>query len=212
MVTGTDTGVGKSWVTAALGEACYAGGRDVRAVKLVETGTAALPEAGEDGVRLARATRQVAPLHALRRYRTAVAAAEAAELEGQSFDLTETIAELREIAADAELTMVEGAGGLLAPLTWRETLLDVARTLGAPVLVVAADRLGTLNHTLLTLAALDHGGTPCLGVVMNALPVGGGDDSSRGRNADALRRVRPDITVVETGAPGWVEEVLGWVG
>jgi dethiobiotin synthetase len=141
-----------------------------------------------------------------------VAAAEAAEREGFVFDLAVAIEEVREIAAGAELTMVEGAGGLLAPLTWRETLLDVARTLAAPVLLVAADRLGTLNHTLLTLAALEHSGTPCLGVVMNALPRVGGGDASRGSNAGALRRVRPDLRVAATAHPKWVREVMEWVG
>ena len=212
MVTGTDTGVGKTWVTVALAAACCHSGRDVRAVKLVETGTAELSDEGEDGVQLARATRQAAPLRALRRYRTPVAAAEAAEREGFVFDLAAAIEELRGIADGAELTLVEGAGGLLAPLTWRETLLDVARTLAAPVLLVAADRLGTLNHTLLTFAMLEHSGTPCLGVVINALPLVGGGDASRGGNAEALRRVRPGLAVVETGAPGWAEEVLRWVG
>lgn len=211
VVTGTDTGVGKTWVGCALGEALYGSGRDVRAVKLVETGTPPEPSAEEDGVRLARATRQVAPRHALRRYRTPVAAAEAADLEDSPFDLTATIAELLQVASGAELTLVEGAGGLYAPLTWRRNLLDVARRLGAPVLLVAADRLGTLNHALLTLALLDLSGTTCCGVVMNAMP-GGGDDVSRGRNAAALRRVRPDVPVVETAAAGWVEQVMGWVG
>ncbi|MDX2208489.1 MAG: dethiobiotin synthase [Gemmatimonadales bacterium] len=212
VVTGTDTGVGKTWVTAALAAACCHSGRDVRAVKLVETGTAELSDEGEDGVQLARATRQAAPMRALRRYRTPVAAAEAAEREGFVFDLPAAIEEVREIAAGAELTLVEGAGGLLAPLTWRETLLDVARTLAAPVLLVAADRLGTLNHTLLTLAALEHSGTPCLGVVMNALPFVGGGDASRGGNAEALRRVRTDIRVTETERAGWAREVMEWVG
>ncbi len=212
LISGTDTGIGKTWVGCALGAAWYGSGRDVRAVKLVETGTAEVPGDDEDGVRLARATRQAAPRQALRRYRTPVAAAEAAELEGRPFDLTDTITEVQAIVAEAELTIVEGAGGLFAPLTWRRNLLDVVRRLGAPVLVVAADRLGTLNHTLLTLAVLDLAGLTCPGVVMNALPERDAADASFGRNADALRRVRPDIPVVETASPKWVEDVMGWVG
>lgn len=208
-ITGTDTGVGKTWVTCALGEALYASGRDVRAVKLVETGTPVEPSPDEDGVRLARATRQSAPVQALRRYRTPVAAADAADLEGVPLPLPAIIGELFTIVAGAEVTLVEGAGGLLAPLTWHRSFLNVVRDLGAPVLVVAADRLGTLNHSLLTLAALDRADVPLLGVVMNALP--GGDDPSRGRNAEALRRVRPDIPVVETAVARWVDDVMGWV-
>ena len=212
LLSGTDTGVGKTWVGCALVGALYGSGLEVRAVKLVETGTPEEPSPTEDGALLARATRQAAPLFALRRYRTPVAAADAAELEGRPFDLTDTITEVQAIAESADITFVEGAGGLFAPLTWRRNMLDVARRLGAPTIVVAADRLGTLNHSLLTLAVLDLAGLTCPGVVMNAMPDASGDDHSRGRNADALRRVRPDIPVVETTSPKWVEEVMGWVG
>ena len=79
------------------------------------------------------------------------------------------------------------------------------------MLVVAADRLGTINHTLLTLAMLDLSGCTCLGVVLNRLPGTPSDDVSVGTNLRQLQRLRPDLAMVETAAEGWVETVVGWV-
>jgi dethiobiotin synthetase len=211
VITGTDTGVGKTWVGCMLAEALRARGVDVRTVKLVETGTAPEPTDDEDGVRLARAAGQDAPRHALRRYRTAVTPAAAADIEGHPLDLTVVEAEMAEVVRSARVTIVEGAGGLFSPLTWQRNLLDVARRHAAPVLVVAADKLGTVNHTLLTLGMLDFSGARYLGVVMNAIP--GHHDRARGLNANALRRVQPGLRVVETAAGnGWMTEVLQWLG
>ncbi|HET9132768.1 MAG TPA: dethiobiotin synthase [Gemmatimonadales bacterium] len=211
IVAGTDTGIGKTWVSCRIGEALYAHGVDARGVKLVETGTPIEPSPDEDGVLLARATRQAFPVAALRRYRTPVAAAEAADREGVPLDLSKVEAEVLAIAEAAELTLVEGAGGLFAPLTWKRNLLDVARRHGAPVLVVGADRLGTINHTLLTLAMLDLSGCTCLGVVLNRLPGTPSDDVSVGTNLRQLQRLRPDLPMAETAVEGWVETVVGWV-
>lgn len=210
IITGTDTGVGKTWVGCRLAEALRERGINVRTVKLVETGTGVEPSEDEDGVRLARASGQALPPMALRRYRTAVAPAEAADIEGRSLDINVVEEEMAAVVKGAKVTIVEGAGGLFSPLTWQRNLLDVARRHAAPLLVVAADRLGTVNHTLLTLGMLDFSGARYLGVVMNALP--NHDDPARGLNANALRKVQPGLRVVETAAEnGWVGEVLEWL-
>ncbi len=209
VITGTDTGVGKTWVGCRLAEELRARDINVRTVKLVETGTPVEPTDDEDGARLATAAGQDAPRHALRRYRTAVAPSEAADLEQRPLDINVVEQEMAAIVQGAKVTIVEGAGGLFSPFTWRRNLLDVALRHRAPVLVVAADRLGTVNHTLLTLGMLDFSGARYLGVVMNALP--GQDDPARGLNANALRKVQPGLRVVETGSGnGWVDEVLEW--
>jgi dethiobiotin synthetase len=212
MVTGTDTGIGKTWVTCRLVEELHARGTMVRAVKLLETGTAIEPAETEDGVRLARAAGQSQPPAALRRYRAPLTPADAARLEGEPVELAPLEAEMVRIASEAEITLVEGAGGLLAPLNYRRTLLDIARRHDTPVLVVAADRLGTLNHTLLTLSMLDFSGVYCLGVVMNRLPeADAARDASVSRNAAMLHEVRPGTPLVETAHPGWEATVLGWL-
>lgn len=212
MVTGTDTGIGKTWVTGRLAAELRARGTSVRAIKLLETGTDVEPGDAEDGVLLARAAGQSEPAAALRRYRAPLTPAEAARLEGTTVDLAPLEAEMLRIASEASCTLVEGAGGLLAPLNHRRTLLDVARRHRASMLVVAADRLGTLNHTLLTLSMLDFSGVHCLGVVMNRLPgADPGADPSVGRNAATLHEVRPGMPLVETVHPGWEAAVLGWL-
>lgn len=211
-VTGTDTGIGKTWVTCRLAAALRERGTRVRAIKLLETGTEPDPHPDEDGVRLAQAAGQETPGAALRRYRAPLTPADAAQLEGTTVELAPLEAEMIRIACEAECTLVEGAGGLLAPLNHRRTLLDVARRHAASVLVVAADRLGTLNHTLLTLSMLDFSGVRCAGVVMNRLPdADPARDPSIGRNAATLHAVRPATPIVETAHPGWDEVVLGWI-
>ncbi len=209
VITGTDTEVGKTWVGCRIAEALRDRSVNVRTVKLVETGTAVELSPEEDGVRLARSAGQDEPRAALRRYRTAVAPAEAADLEQRALDLNVIEAEMMAVVSSASITLVEGAGGLFSPLTWHRNLLDVARKHAAPVLVVAADRLGTVNQTLLTLGMLDFSGARYLGVVMNALPTG--DERARGLNATALRKVQPGLRVAETARDGWLDEVLEWL-
>jgi dethiobiotin synthetase len=209
-MTGTDTGVGKTWVACRLAEILRKGGARVRAIKLIETGTTEAPGDDEDGVLLARAAGQSSPTSALRRYRTAVSPSQAAELDGVALDFDRAWDEALELAADSDVALIEGAGGLLAPLAWGSTLLDLVTAHRLPTIVVAADRLGTLNHSLLTLRALEAAGVPTVGLVMNALP-GVGDDASRGGNAAALARVHPTLPIAATAAPNWEATVSGWL-
>jgi dethiobiotin synthetase len=185
-VTGTDSGVGKTFVTAALARGLVGRGLRVVAIKAVETGVGALPQAHEDGVRLARATGQAAPLQALHRFRTPVAPAVAADLEGGRLDFDTMVLEVERLAKGTDVTLVETAGGMLAPLAWDWNMVDLAETLGATVLVVAANRLGTINHTLLTLGALELGGVMPAGVVLSAAEVA---DASSPTNRDAIAKL-----------------------
>jgi dethiobiotin synthetase len=185
-VTGTDSGVGKTFVGCALALGLVARGLRVKAIKVVETGVPASPREDEDGVRLARATGQAHPRHALHRFRTPVAPAVAADLEGGRLDLDTTVLEVERIAEGTDVTLVETAGGLLAPLAWDWTIVDLAESLGALVLVVGANRLGTINHTLLTLGALELGGVRPAGVVLSAAA---SPDESTPTNGAAIARL-----------------------
>jgi dethiobiotin synthetase len=148
-VTGTDTGVGKTFVACALVHALRAAGRRVAVMKPVETGVDGVPE---DAVRLRDAAGDPAPLDDVcpYRFRAPLAPAAAAPLEGQSVDPEKITSLLMRRALDADMLVVEGAGGLLVPVTSDCTWLDIVRTLRLPLLVVAANRLGTLNHCALT--------------------------------------------------------------
>src|ERR671920_216325 len=186
LVTGTDIGVGKTWVACALARALREAGRQVVAIKPVETGCSGQPGKGEDGVRLARATGQSQPAHAIIRLPDSIAPVLSSERAGAEIDFDALVLKIERFAESADYAIVEGAGGLLAPVTWEWNMADVARTLGAGALVVAADRLGTINHTLLTLSALELAGIPCAGVVLTTPEM---PDQTSGSNAAAIARL-----------------------
>lgn len=215
LITGTDTGVGKTLVTAALARALASEGRSVVAIKPIESGCRGGEVSDEDGAILAAASGQTAPRAALARLLKPVAPALAADVEGVEIDFARILEDVAEYAATAEVTLIEGAGGLLSPLTWTNTALDIALRLRAPVLVVGADRLGTLNHLLLTMRELQAARVPIAGIVMSAA---GTADDSTGTNADAIARVSgcgrvfslPRVDGYET-ASSLMSPVLQWI-
>lgn len=173
LVTGTDTGVGKTLVTAAIATALAARARRVDVAKPAETGCR-LAEGRlvpEDAVTLAAAVRSDTPLEEVCPYRFAepLAPALAAERAGQTIDLPHLVAALRRRAAATDILLVEGAGGLLVPLTRTATYADLAAELGAPVLVVVGSRLGAINHARLTFDALAARAIAARGYVLNRL-------------------------------------------
>ncbi|MGE0555573.1 MAG: dethiobiotin synthase [Gemmatimonadales bacterium] len=215
VVTGTDTGVGKTVVTCALARSLRARGHDVVAIKPIETGCDAAASAGEDGALLAAAAGQASPRVALHRFREPVAPVVAAGGEAETPGLASVVNAIRSRAAPNGITLVEGAGGLLSPLAWDWGLADLASALDASVLLVAADRLGSLNHTLLTVACLDQRGLELLGVVLSAPPE---PDASTGGNAAVLARLLPGrrlaalprLIPAERDGCG-LDEVAGWL-
>lgn len=196
VVTGTDTEIGKTVVACGLARALSDRGLRVRAVKPVESGTEETDREQEDGVLLARAARQEAPAEALVRLRAPLAPPVAAEREGVTLSMDDWVAEIGEIGAGADVTIVEGAGGVLSPLTWTETARDLAERLDAPTLLVAPDRLGSLTHTLTALEALRARDVEVLGAVYSAPAEG---DASTGGNAETLRRFADGLRVARLG-------------
>lgn len=177
-ITGTDTGIGKTTVGAAFVRAVVASGVRVRALKPVESGCET-DAAGEfvpaDALKL-RAASSVpdAPLAEIIRYRLAepLAPAVAAERANVEVDVEECLALVGRARSDADFVTVEGAGGLLVPFagtaaTGYVTVADFAALVGFPVLVVARARLGTINHTLLTIRELERRNLTCAGVILN---------------------------------------------
>ena len=201
-VTGTSTEVGKTVVTAALAAAALAAGRSVAVCKPAQTGVAP----GEPGdlaevERLTGVTRTVE----IARYPDPLAPDTAARRCGQPLlTLSETAAAIDSLA-DADLTLVEGAGGLLVRLG-EFTLLELAQKLDAPVLVVAAAGLGTLNHSELTTHALSSAGVRCAGLVIGSWP------DEPGLAEECNRTDLPRVSGVElvgavpAGAGGWDRE------
>jgi dethiobiotin synthase len=157
-ITGTDTGVGKTVLSALL---CAA--LDASYWKPIQTGT----EVDSDS----RSVAEVAGLAPERilpeayQFAPAVSPHLAARLAGVRIDL----AKIKLPGGDAPL-IVEGAGGVLVPVNEHELMVDVMRQLGLPVLLAARSSLGTINHTMLSLAALRNAGVDVAGVVMIGAP------------------------------------------
>ena len=170
-VTGTDTGVGKTVVAAAVA-ARLALDRRVAAFKPVVTGLDESPENGwpHDHELLALAAGTSPEAVAPHRFGPAVSPHLAAEWAGEKLCLEEMITAARTAAALADVVVVEGVGGLLVPLTREHSVRDFAATLGLPVLVAARPGLGTISHTLLTLEAARTGGLRVAAVVMTPWP------------------------------------------
>ena len=172
VVTGTDTDVGKTVVTAAITASAQASGLRVAVVKPGQTGTAGGAPTDIDTVnRLATPTTALT----LASYPDALAPLAAARVAAlEPLELYTVVDAVRAEAEKHDLVLVEGAGGLLVPMGLRPsgepwTVADLAVSLGAPAVVVARAGLGTLNHTALTLEALERRAVPA-GVVLGAWP------------------------------------------
>jgi dethiobiotin synthetase len=170
-VTGTDTGVGKTALCAALCSAIASQGEPVRAYKPVLTGLSEPPAPWpRDDELLALAAgmapAQVAPL----RYGPAVSPHLAAELSGSAVEPQRLIAHARRLATDGAPLIVEGTGGLLVPLSRGYLMRDLAAALNLPVLIAARPGLGTISHTLMTLECARAGGLDVRAVVLTPWP------------------------------------------
>lgn len=162
-VTGTDTGVGKTAIAAALALAARRRGVHVGVMKPIETGR------GGDAERLRTAAGATVPIERVAPYRLRAPLAPwpAAAAEGRTVRLERIARAWAMLARGYDFMIVEGAGGVLVPITPRRTMLDVIALLDLPALIVARSGLGTLNHTLLTVAALRHAHRRILGIVLN---------------------------------------------
>ncbi|MGW1391474.1 dethiobiotin synthase [Streptomyces nigra] len=169
MVTGTGTEVGKTVTTAAVAAAALASGRTVAVLKAAQTGVG--PDEDGDAAEVARLAGPVTTAE-LARYPEPLAPATAARRAGRAPVRPAEIAEAAaKLAAEHDLVLVEGAGGLLVRFDEAGgTLADAAELLAAPVLVVASAGLGTLNTTELTARELRRRRLDLLGVVIGSWP------------------------------------------
>lgn len=172
-VTGTDTGVGKTIVAATLARLLRMNGISVGVMKPVTSGCR--EENGRlvsDDARLlcqaagTELSDDVAPY----RLREAVAPADAARLDGLRIDFSAIKASFDRLAAAYQYVIVEGAGGLMVPLSGGLLVADLARELELPLLVVARPGLGTINHTVMTCFSAQHLGLQVAGVIVNGMP------------------------------------------
>ena len=182
-ITGTDTGVGKTFVACALAVALRARGRRVTVMKPIETGVDGEPE---DARCLREAAADPAPLEAICpiRLRAPLAPTIAAVREGATIDVDALVRLIARRAAEADVLLVEGAGGLLVPIAGRTTYLELAERCRLPVLIVGANRLGTINHCALTAGVARAAGLDVRGFVLSQPTAE--TDASAATNAEAI--------------------------
>ena len=197
-VVGTDTGVGKTFVAAALCRALRQAGRPVAGLKPYESGCR--PTA-KDAAALEREAQSGLPL-SLRcpfRYRAAIAPAIAAEQEGRVDPIGAAVKVVLR-AAQGRFLIVESAGGLASPVSKSATNLDLAVALGLPCLLIGRNALGTLSQISLAVEALRAREVPLLGLVLSRGV--GPRDPSQATNVDWARRltqVRPTFALPRVG-------------
>lgn len=202
-ITGTDTGVGKTIITAALAALLVRGGRRVAAMKPMETGLDPVTRRDERGD---------APDHDL--LAAAAAAGDtpsavcpvvlpdplaplvAARRAGVTVDLRTLDHALTVLTAGRDAVLVEGAGGLLVPVVPGVAFDALFARWRLDVVIVAGNRLGCLNHTLLTVQAARAAGLAVRGVVLNEVLPPNPRDVARATNGDVLRELLPDLPVI----------------
>ena len=187
-ITGTDTGVGKTFVARGIASALRARGRRVGVLKPIETGCGgALDRRPADALALRAAAGSNLPLDRICPYRldAPLAPDVAARLENVRIDPARIAAAFRALEQDHDVTLVEGAGGLLVPILDRYSMADLARDLGLPLLVVVDSKLGAINHTLLTLEAAAARSLTARGYVLNHASAA---DEAAATNASVLAR------------------------
>lgn len=217
-ITGTDTEVGKTVATAALARCLRRCGIAVGVMKPVASGVVEPP--GEDAVLLldGAATEDDPELVCPCQYAAPLSPHLAAAREGRQVDLEAICAAYEALRARHSVMLVEGVGGWLVPLRATEAgppllVRDLASTLALPVLIVAANRLGVLNHTLLTVEAVLNAGLPCAGVILNN-PTPDRDEARR-TNAEALRTLLPCPLLAElpwAPPPGGLDRLADCLG
>lgn len=170
LVTGTSTDVGKTVVTAALASVALQSGKSVAVLKPAQTGVDV--DGAGDLAEIERLTGGGVTLVELARYPEPLAPDTAARRSGLSLlELDDVVRVARDLDTAHDLTLIEGAGGLLVRLGVDGfTARDLAAALAAPVVLVVASGLGTLNHTALTVEALGASGVECAGLVIGSWP------------------------------------------
>jgi dethiobiotin synthetase len=174
LITGTDTGIGKTLIAGAIAANLRKHGLRVGVLKPAASGCVKRREGlvSEDAEFLAHCADTPHPLDIIapQRFAEPLAPAIAAQRLNVSLDWDAIQRSLGMIARDSDVLIVEGVGGIMVPMDAKYTMLDVAQWLKLPAVVVARPNLGTINHTLLTVNALRGAKVKVPGVVVNRYP------------------------------------------
>ena len=213
-VTGTDTEVGKTVVAAALAAVLSERGYNPGVMKPVATGCrfgGEYPE-GDDMLCLLESSGATDPVTLVTpyAYEPAVAPTVAAALADREIELDTIMEAYRELALNHDVMVVEGIGGIMVPLSRNTTVVDMARELGLPLIIVARSSLGTINHTLLTVHAAETAGLEVAAVVLNRFSPGSEDLVVRNNPREISAHINaPVITLAEAENVNIAQAQLG---
>ncbi len=166
-VVGTDTGVGKTLVAAGLVWALRRRGLDVGVMKPVESGVAGQAHADAELLRRVAGTSDPLPDISPYRFGPPLAPLVVARRQRTRISLATIVQRFHQLARRHDIVAVEGVGGLMVPLSEKKTTLDLAKALGLPLILVISNKLGAINHALLTVQVAKSHGLQVLGGVIN---------------------------------------------
>jgi dethiobiotin synthetase len=200
-VTATGTDIGKTYVSAGLLRHLHGQGRKVAALKPVLSGFDGAP--GSDPARLLEAMGEAATPGAIAqiapwRFNAALSPDVAAAREGRSIDFEALVAFCRTEAVATGTLLIEGAGGVMAPLDARHTMLDWMKALGFPVLLLTGSYLGSISHALSAVVVLERGGLKIAALVLND---SGDNPMPLADTAATLRRFLPHVPLATLPRP-----------
>lgn len=200
-ITGTDTGAGKTFVTAGIAASLKRKGIDVGVMKPVESGCA---ERGglvipQDAVKLKEAAGADDTLDEINPYRflPPLAPGIAARLEGKQINFEKIRESFERLQNRHKIMLVEGAGGLMTPVTDDDTIAGLVKSLDLPLIIVAASRLGAINLTLLTVQAAKSMNIHIKGVILNhPQDLHATGDRSRDYNCEEIERFLEEVPIL----------------
>lgn len=208
-ISGTDTGAGKTFVTAAVAQRARALQKKVFAFKPIETGCeridGRLVGSDQEIISSAAGNWQVGEQRGLYQLVHPIAPLVAAQAENVSIDLGRIVSVATSVP-DVDVVLVEGAGGWRVPITETEDMSGLARRLAAPVVIVSRATLGTINHSLLTIEAVERDGLELAAVVLSRRP--DEDLSFAQSNAEQIRRRWKGNVIVFDSDPSVFDSLL----
>jgi dethiobiotin synthetase len=198
-VTGTDTGVGKTWVTAGIAGVLHERHYSVGVWKPVQSGVrVGDPEADSYLLKQWSGVEENERQIATYTFQEPVSPVLAAKIEGEEIEVDKLLSAHKKLTDSYNHLLVEGAGGLAVPLRDDFLIIDLAKKLGYPLLIVGRPGLGTVNHTLQTIAYAKQAGLDLIGVVLNGYPM------------KWLSRSSTDATDLSLQSnPHWIEHFSG---
>ena len=202
-ISGIDTDIGKTVVTGLIARYLYKKNENVITAKLVQTGANGIA----DDILKHREIMGIKPLDADHKmltcpyvFRFPASPHLAAEMENSSIDLEHIDKSFKLLEEEYDIILAEGAGGLCVPLNRQLTILDYLSEKKYPVILVTSPRLGSINHTFLSLQALKTAGIPVAGIIYNMHP---GEKEQIARDTKLLIKHRYDkIPFIEVASFG----------